>query len=77
MQGYSEGLNQYKEVAGRLASLLIAPWFHVLGLINVVVTILTGESTLVFLSKFDPESYLKSIEVRNIKCPRIFLWMYN
>lgn len=67
MQVYIEGLHEYKKVAGRLASLVVAPWFHVLGLINVIITILTGESTLVFLPKFDPELYLKCIEVRSFK----------
>ncbi|XP_070499653.1 luciferin 4-monooxygenase-like [Chironomus tepperi] len=62
MQGYSDGIEEYRKVAGRLAGLAIAPWFHVLGLMNVVVTILVGESLLVFLPKFDPELYLKSIE---------------
>jgi acyl-CoA synthetase (AMP-forming)/AMP-acid ligase II len=68
MQVYYEGLDEYKEVAGRLACLAIAPWFHVLGLVNVVMTILTGESTVVFLPKFEPESYLQCIEVRNVEC---------
>lgn len=63
MQGYSESSNEYKKVTERLASLAIAPWFHVLGLVNVVIMILTGQSTVVFLPKFIPELYLKSIEV--------------
>ncbi|KAL7044572.1 hypothetical protein ACKWTF_001977 [Chironomus riparius] len=62
MQGYSESINEYKKVTERLASLAIAPWFHVLGLVNVVIMILTGQSTVVFLPKFIPELYLKSIE---------------
>lgn len=68
MQVNIEGLDEYKKVAGRLASLVIAPWFHVLGLINVVITILTGECKLVFLPKFDPELYLKCIEVSSFSC---------
>ena len=64
MHGYSESINEYKKVTERLACLAIAPWFHVLGLVNIVITMLAGQSTVVFLPKFEPELYLKSIEVR-------------
>lgn len=56
-------IHEYKKIDEELASLGVAPWFHVLGLVNTIVTLIIGETTFVFMSNFDPELYLKNIEV--------------
>lgn len=51
-----------KEIFGISRTLSIAPWFHAMGFFSQLLAITSMEFSLVYLWKFEPELYLKSIE---------------
>ncbi|KAL7043369.1 hypothetical protein ACKWTF_001475 [Chironomus riparius] len=51
-----------KSLFGNVTALYITPWFHVMGFMGKLLFTTTREFTQVFLAKFIPKLYLKSIE---------------
>ncbi|KAG5668822.1 hypothetical protein PVAND_016745 [Polypedilum vanderplanki] len=51
-----------KELFGNVVSLSIAPWFHSMGFMAILLSATTREFSMVYLDKFEPELYLQCIE---------------
>jgi acyl-CoA synthetase (AMP-forming)/AMP-acid ligase II len=47
----------------KMVSLSVAPWFHAMGFMSILLSSTTAEFSMVFLAKFEPELYLQCIEV--------------
>lgn len=52
-----------KQVKGNYTVLTIAPWFHVMGFIGLLMSLTLVELSTVYLSRFEPELFLRSIQV--------------
>ncbi|XP_052754221.1 uncharacterized protein LOC113513240 [Galleria mellonella] len=55
----------------RPKSLIVTPWFHVMGLVGSAINLFAGQSIIVYLPRFNVELYLKTIE--KYKVGQLFL----
>jgi len=62
LQSFKELVGLMKNNIGPLISLHFAPWFHVLGFMNMFFCACLHDALFVFLPKFDEKIFLKSIE---------------
>lgn len=76
IQGYRDRFILVKMLLGQtIVNLNIAPWFHSLGFITMMLLATSRDAVFVFLPKFEEEVFLRAIQVCSTYCSMLSLIM--